>query len=83
MTPTQSLRIDSLCVVLRTELHRATDKHGPMASPHEGYSVILEELDELWEHVKHDTGKSEAALKEAMQIAAMGLRYILDMEAKT
>lgn len=29
------------------ELTRARAKHGPMHGPHEGYAVILEELDEL------------------------------------
>ena len=74
--------LDSLVSNLREELAHAIAKHGPMASPHEGYSVILEEVDELWEHVKHDTGLSQAAIKEAMHIAAMGLRYAFDMARK-
>ena len=27
-------------------------KHTPMASAHEGYAVILEELDETWDEIK-------------------------------
>ena len=51
-----------------------------MNSPHEGHSVIREELDvELWEHVCHDTGRSPEARREAMQVAAMALRYIIDL----
>jgi len=50
-----------------------------MNSPHEGYAVILEELDELWEHVRDDTGRGVEARKEAIQVAAMGLRYALNL----
>jgi hypothetical protein len=31
---------------------RARQKHAPMHGPHEGYAIILEELDELWSEVK-------------------------------
>lgn len=71
--------INEAIETLREELTRALEKHGPMASPHEGYAVIAEELDELWDHVKGNTGRGEAAIKEAMQVAAMGLRYAIDM----
>lgn len=64
-----------LAIEIAEEVKRATVKHGAMNSPHEGYAVILEELDELWEHVMADTGRSEGAKKEAIQIAAMGLKY--------
>lgn len=60
-------------------LHKAQRKHAPMNSPHEGHSVIREELEELWDHVKADTGQTPAALKEAIQVAAMGLRYAVDL----
>lgn len=72
-------RIDRALAQLRTELLKAMKKHPPMATAHHGYAVILEELDELWDHVKADTGQTEEARKEAMQIAAMGLRYSLDV----
>ncbi len=61
------------------ELIRACERFGPMASPHEGWAVIREELDELWEHVKANTGATEGALIEAIQVAAMALRYALDL----
>lgn len=64
---------------LADALDAAMTRHAPMHSPHEGHSVIREELDELWEHVRADTGRTAAARKEAIQIAAMGLRYALDL----
>lgn len=65
---------------LRDEIYSARQKHAPMNSPHEGHSVIREELErELWEHVCTDTGRSPEARKEALQVAAMAVRYILDL----
>lgn len=69
-------------------------------SSHEGYAVILEELDELWEVVKlnpkkiefplswygfktkedielwQNTKRNELMRKEAIQVAAMAIRFI-------
>lgn len=64
---------------LSDALDKAMTKHAPMNSPHEGWSVIFEELEELREHVRGDTGRSTDARKEAIQVAAMGLRYALDL----
>lgn len=71
--------IDHLALEVARELRRAQEKHAPMHSPHEGWSVIFEELEELREHVRGDTGRSAEARKEAMQVAAMGLRYVLNL----
>lgn len=64
---------------LSDELDRAQGKFPMFNSPHEGWAVIREELDELWEHVRANTGRSEEARHEALQIAAMALRYIDDL----
>jgi len=68
------------------ELGRATKKFGPMASPHEGYAVIKEELDELWDEIKKkisivntEDERRTKMRKEAIQVAAMGLRFIIDL----
>lgn len=72
--------LDRVLAELRIEVGKARQKHAPMNSPHEGWAVIREELDpELWEHVCGDTGRSDEARKEALQVAAMGVRYILDL----
>ena len=71
--------IDKIAAEIADEVRRAEAKHRPMAGPHEGWAVIAEELDELWEHVRADTGRSREARREAIQIAAMGLRYALNL----
>lgn len=52
----------------------------PFNSSHEGYAVIAEELDELWDDVK--ANDIEHSIKEAVQVGAMALRYIADMRMK-
>jgi len=76
------------------ELAKARMTHSPMNSHHEGYAVILEELDELWEECKSNThspdrntdadsyNRAQKRLrmrKEALQIAAMAVRFIEDV----
>lgn len=62
------------------EITRAVDRFPEFASPHEGYAVILEELDELWEEVKkqHDVRGNQRMRAEAKQVAAMALRFMTD-----
>lgn len=71
--------ITAILTEVGQELAKAEAKHAPMNSAHEGHSVIREEVEELWDHVKADTGYSPAARKEAIQIAAMAVRYILNL----
>ncbi len=63
------------------ELKRASAKFPPFNGPHEGYAVILEELDELWEEVKASkpTADRAAMRAEAVQVAAMAMRFIVDV----
>lgn len=61
------------------ELQKAYTKFGAQqASPHEGYAVLQEEVDELWDEIKADRGRLGPARKEAIQVAAMAVRYVLD-----
>ncbi len=49
-------------------------------SAHEGYAVLLEEVDELWDAIKADD--LPHALEEAVQVAAMAIRFIVDLTPK-
>jgi hypothetical protein len=56
--------------------------HAPMASPHEGYAVILEELDELWDEVrlwKPHTPLRPEMRQEALHVAAMALAFVIEV----
>lgn len=63
------------------EIEAATSKFPPMNSAHEGFAVLKEEVDELWDHVKVKQGERdiEAMRKEAIQIAAMAIRFATDV----
>jgi len=71
--------VDAVLTEVRAEILRAVSKHRPMNSPHEGYAVIAEELDELWDEVKEHRGRQLSAFGEAIQVAAMGVRYVADL----
>lgn len=65
------------------ELSAAMGANKPMNSLHEGYAVIAEELDELWDEVKTNPHKNPErnahARKEAIQLAAMAIRIVMDV----
>jgi len=72
------------CIIadILKEHERAVKLHPKFNSRHEGYAVLLEELDELWDliklnHTKHPDCRPEMK-KEAIQVAAMAIRFIED-----
>ena len=68
---------------VREELFAAMKGNTPMASLHEGYAVLLEEVDELkaevWKNPRKHPERREKARKEAIQVAAMAIRLIYDV----
>ena len=68
---------DELIEALKNELEDATSKFGGFNSAHEGYAVLLEEVEELWEEIKGAQDPGNMYL-EAVQIAAMAIRFIMD-----
>lgn len=65
--------------IVEDEFHSASDKFGSFHSPHEGYAIIKEELDELWDAIKDkELGMPEQAV-EARQVAAMAIRFLVDL----
>ena len=78
MIPYENGLVDIAIGMVREELEKATKKFGPFNSAHEGYAVIKEELDELWTEVKDKNSTNESLEKEAVQVAAMGVRFLID-----
>ncbi len=72
-------RLTTLLIEIGGQLAKAEQKHAPMHGPHEGYAVILEELDELWDEIKRQQIDQAAMRKEALHVAAMALRFVKDL----
>lgn len=71
---------DAMQYILQ-EYSYAVRKNGSFSSAHEGYAIMLEEMDELWDEVKKNP-KNRDRLKmagEAKQVAAMALRFMVDI----
>lgn len=67
------------------ELKRANRLYPAFRSPHEGISVIREEFEELWDEVKADKTNKHLSLRmyeEAIQVAAMAVKFIESMEGE-
>jgi hypothetical protein len=61
------------------ELARATAAYGPFNSAHEGFAVLNKEIDEMWDDVRlkqSDPTRKERMRHEAIQVAAMALRFL-------
>lgn len=76
----EELDLDTILTWVSNELLVAQRKFPPFHSLHEGYAVILEEVDELWDEIKRcqPFEFNSQHRNEALQIAAMAIRFILD-----
>jgi len=66
---------------IKVEVLTAKSKWPTFNSAHEGYAILLEEVHELWDHVKtHQKNRNLAAMRmEAVQVAAMALRFATEV----
>ena len=68
-------------VEVENELNKATSKFDSFHSAHEGFAVLKEEVDELWDAVKLNQKNPDRMKKlreEGIQVAAMALRFLID-----
>ena len=67
--------------LIMEEYRLATEVNPPLNSGHEGYAVIREEFDELWDEIKKKKAPwdNENLKKEAARVAAMALRFLVDI----
>jgi len=74
-------RTDAIRSEVMQELDRARDIYPRFTSAHEGYAILLEEVDELWAEVKKSPKNRDmkAMREEAIQVAAMAMRFVLDV----
>lgn len=73
-----SRAIAALREILREYLSAAR-KHKPYNSAHEGFAVLLEEVDELKAEVWRRDRDLSAMRAEAIQVASCALRFITDV----
>lgn len=64
---------------IEREFYKASVVHPSMNSYHEGWATIREEVDELWDEIKKKNPNRARLYNEAVQIGAMALRFILDL----
>lgn len=66
--------------LIKAEHDKAKKKYkNNFNSNHEGFSVLKEEVDELWDEVKRKHPSKEQMREEAVQIGAMALRFINEL----
>lgn len=77
----KSRTITKIASEARVECINAMGDWPPFNSAHEGYAVLLEEIDELWDHVKtkQNNRNIEDMRREAIQVAAMALRFAVEV----
>jgi NTP pyrophosphatase (non-canonical NTP hydrolase) len=65
---------------VREEVQHAIEDFPPMRSAHEGFAIIKEEVDELWDAIKDNKNRDVLDVhNEARQVAAMAVRFMLDI----
>lgn len=67
---------------VKGEFIRATNHYSSFNTEHEGYAILLEEMDELWGAIKlkqSNLDRNSLCYKEALQVMAMALRFMHDL----
>lgn len=75
-------RLENILSDVRDEFLSAKTKHpGMQNSLHEGYGVLMEEVEEFWDEVKKRQSKRDPAkvYAELVQVAAMAVRTLHDV----
>ena len=75
------MKINEALNDIHNEACRAAKLYPSFVSYHEGYAVLKEEVDELWDEIKKSKpgANSEKIKKEAIQVGAMALRFLVDL----
>lgn len=75
------MEINEAISEVKYELQKATAAFPPFHSPHEGLAIIMEEFEELKEEAfrQHHLRTIDTMRKEAKQVAAMAIRFMVDL----
>lgn len=76
---TREQRIAAVHEEALAEALATTTKWPEFHSVHEGYAVILEELDELWDECRQRDPNKDKLRREAVQVAAMAIRFAAEI----
>jgi hypothetical protein len=71
-------QVDEILASIKRELLRGIKNHGLHHSTHEGYAVLKEEVDEMWDDIKKDLESHSCV--ECIQVGAMAVKYILSVQ---
>jgi len=69
-------KMNKIMMDIAYEVDTAINEFGEFASYHEGYAVLLEEVDELWEEIKTKDRSPALIYSEVRQVAAMALKLM-------
>ncbi|OCZ54326.1 hypothetical protein [Dehalobacter sp. TeCB1] len=72
--------ITGVMSLMAGELIDANEKYPLFASAHEGYGVMAEEFQELFDEIRKKKPDYKAMHDEAIQLGAMCMKFILSME---
>jgi hypothetical protein len=73
-------KIDFFLTRIKKELLSANKEHPLFNSYHEGYAVIKEEFEEMWDEIKKRNPDSELIKAECIQTAAMCLKMLISFD---
>ena len=72
------ISVDTALDAFHAEYIRARQHFKPCHSGHEGYAVLLEEVEEMWDAIK--TNNIAHARHEVVQVGAMALAFLLEIK---
>lgn len=82
MEKTREQKTKDILHLVENELARAKAMFPEnFVNQHEGYAVLLEEVDELWDEIKKNQKNYDLLKqkKEAIQVAAMAVRFAVEL----
>lgn len=80
MTKTPDQRLLLADLILKEAVRAKRLYSGDFHSAHEGFAVLKEEVDELWDEVRCRVIDRDALRKECIQVGAMASRFLVDLD---